>query len=355
MKLQESMTGFYYVGTKRENIAKLVSIFKRGYASGNLNRAFTDLTTNDRILPEVIFCEARYGFAAILQWADLISKNEKFSQIPFIIDVASMSAVDQFRFVHNRKIDDMLNLDEWDENKLNLKIRFLQKFKSRNAALKKEQKEMANAQIPGFVYALLKRGVDILISFAALVLLAPLFMIIALAISIESKGNILYVSKRAGMGYRIFNFYKFRSMFRDADQCRMEYAHLNQYRSSGSARFFKINNDPRITRVGRFLRNTSLDELPQLFNVLLGHMSLVGNRPLPLYEAENFTTDQLAKRFLAPAGITGLWQIQKRGRPEMSESERIGLDIDYANKSNFLTDIWIMINTPQALMQKAKT
>ncbi len=355
MKLQESMTGFYYVGTKRANITKLVSIFKRGYASGNLNQAFTDLITKDQMLPELICCDARFGFEAILQWADLISKDEKFSHIPFIIDADRMSAVEHFRFIKNRKIDDILNLDEWDENKLNMKIRFLQKFRSRNAEIKKEQEKMANMQIPGFVYALLKRGADIVISFTALVLLAPLFILIALAISIESKGSIIYVSKRAGMGYRIFNFYKFRSMISGADQCRMDYAHLNQYHNSGKSRFFKINNDPRITRVGRFLRNTSLDELPQLFNVLLGDMSLVGNRPLPLYEAENFTTDQLAKRFLAPAGITGLWQIQKRGRPEMSESERIGLDIDYADKSTFLTDIWIMMNTPQALMQKAKT
>jgi lipopolysaccharide/colanic/teichoic acid biosynthesis glycosyltransferase len=84
-------------------------------------------------------------------------------------------------------------------------------------------------------------------------------------------------------------------------------------------------------------------------------MSLVGNRPLPLYEAECLTTDKLAKRFLAPAGITGLWQIQKRGRSKMSEAERIGLDIDYADKSNLLFDMWIIAQTPQALLQRENT
>ena len=194
-----------------------------------------------------------------------------------------------------------------------------------------------------------------IISSVALFFLAPVFLLIALAIRLESSGNIFYISRRAGMGYRIFNFYKFRTMFPDADRHLEEYAHLNQYQDSELARFYKLKDDPRITRVGRFLRNNSLDELPQLINVLLGDMSLVGNRPLPLYEAECLTTDRLAKRFLAPAGITGLWQIRKKGRPDMSESERIGLDIDYADKSNLLFDMWIIANTPQALLQRENT
>jgi lipopolysaccharide/colanic/teichoic acid biosynthesis glycosyltransferase len=94
--------------------------------------------------------------------------------------------------------------------------------------------------------------------------------------------------------------------------------------------------------------------LPQLINVLTGDMSLVGNRPLPLYEAETLTTDGLADRFLAPAGITGLWQIKKRGRELVTEEERISLDIDYGNNYNFIYDLWIMANTAQALIQKAK-
>ena len=130
---------------------------------------------------------------------------------------------------------------------------------------------------------------------------------------------------------------------------------MNQYNANEIAPiFFKISNDPRITRVGSFLRNTSLDELPQLINVLLGDMSLVGNRPLPLYEAASLTTDQYAQRFLAPAGITGLWQIKKRGKENMSAEERINLDIDYANNNSFVYDLWIMVNTPSALMQKEK-
>jgi len=207
------------------------------------------------------------------------------------------------------------------------------------------------------IHSILKRSFDILVSLTALLLLSPLFVLVALAIRIESKGPIFYISKRAGRGYKIFNFYKFRTMFAGAELRIQELSHLNQYLGvtlpQPGPSFFKINNDPRATKIGAFLRNSSLDELPQLLNVLLGDMSLVGNRPLPLYEAATLTTDQCAQRFLAPAGMTGLWQIKKRGREEMSVQERINLDIDYANKYNFMYDLWIMANTPSALIQKS--
>jgi lipopolysaccharide/colanic/teichoic acid biosynthesis glycosyltransferase len=104
--------------------------------------------------------------------------------------------------------------------------------------------------------------------------------------------------------------------------------------------------------VGTFLRNSSLDELPQLFNVLRGDMSIVGNRPLPLYEAASLTTNEWAERFMAPAGITGLWQIKKRGQKNMSAEERLDLDINYARNNNIVRDFWIMAQTPSALLQK---
>ncbi len=355
MKLQESMTGFYYVGTNRANITKLVNIYKRGYASCNLNEAMAEFKNKDQVLPEVIFCESGFGFSAISHWAGLLSKQVGFSQIPLIIDADNITAAENFHFIHNRIVDDILNMQEWDESRLDTKVRFLQKFKTRYRDVERQEKNQIAARIPGTMHFILKRAFDILVSFTALVVFAPLFLLIALAIRIETKGDIFYISKRAGMGYRIFNFYKFRTMFQGADRYRTEFSHLNRYQGSATGRFFKINNDPRITSVGRILRNTSLDELPQLFNVLLGDMSLVGNRPLPLYEAENLTTDNLAKRFMVPAGMTGLWQVQKRGKPEMSGDERIGLDNDYADRSNLLYDMWIMARTPQALMQKGNT
>ena len=115
--------------------------------------------------------------------------------------------------------------------------------------------------------------------------------------------------------------------------------------------FFKAKNDPRISRIGKFLRNSSIDELPQLINILKGDMSLVGNRPLPLYEAELLTTDIRAFRFLAPAGLTGLWQVTKRGKKDMSEEERIALDNNYALNHSILLDLKIILKTFPAMLQ----
>ncbi|MBL7816275.1 MAG: sugar transferase [Saprospiraceae bacterium] len=196
-----------------------------------------------------------------------------------------------------------------------------------------------------------KRAVDIIGSSLAILAFSPILILTAIMIRLESKGPIIYRSKRSGTGYQVFDFLKFRSMYPDADQRLKEMQALNQYKEEGAA-FMKIKNDPRITRVGRIIRKTSIDELPQLFNVLKGDMSLVGNRPLPLYEAEQLTKDEWAYRFIAPAGMTGLWQITKRGGNEMSAEERIKLDVTYAKNHSFWYDLKIMLKTPFAIIQK---
>ena len=198
-----------------------------------------------------------------------------------------------------------------------------------------------------------KRLLDVVLAVLALIILSPVFLLIAIGIKLSSKGPVFYTQPRAGRGFRIFDFYKFRTMELDADKKIEALAHLNQYPASEAGPlFFKITNDPRITKFGAFLRNTSMDELPQLFNVLKGDMSLVGNRPLPLYEAATLTTNEFVERFMAPAGITGLWQVKKRGHSNMSVEERINLDILYARRANLIYDFRIMASTPAALWQK---
>jgi len=236
-----------------------------------------------------------------------------------------------------------------------------------------------------FHLPLWKRAFDIAFSGAVLLVLMPVFILIALAIRLESKGQVYYVAPRVGTGYRIFGFIKFRSMYQNADKKVDNLLKDNQYvieevepyefnttspllisdegmvqedvfKQKKSAKrenpFFKVANDPRITKVGRFIRNTSIDELPQFVNVLKGDMSIVGNRPLPLYEAELLTTDQWSKRFSAPAGITGLWQITKRGGSnKMSADERKQLDVEYAENYSFWYDLKIILKTVPAMLQ----
>ncbi|HTS44620.1 MAG TPA: sugar transferase [Puia sp.] len=351
-------SGFYYIGKNATNIEKLVKIFKIGYASESIENAKSELkrslSQEKNAIPEIIFCESQFEFEAVKSFCHFLNNHPVLYSIPVVLDAGNLCEMELNMYKKHKLADEIIFLQEANEINLMSKIKFLKKIKLGTIDLQKIHAGEKRAQMLREQFSL-KRAFDISISLVALLLLSPVFLLIALAINIESKGSVFYVAKRAGRGYRIFDFYKFRTMFTGADQRINEFSHLNQYNASLSEgpAFFKIDNDPRVTKVGAFLRNTSLDELPQLINVLLGDMSLVGNRPLPLYEAATLTTDECAKRFLAHAGMTGLWQIKKRGKKDMSVEERINLDIDYANKSNFMYDLWIMANTPSALIQKS--
>lgn len=247
-----------------------------------------------------------------------------------------------------------------------------------------------------------KRVFDITVASLALIMLSPLMIVVMILIKISSPGPAYYVSKRVGSGYDVFDFYKFRSMRVDADKMVGSLRHLNQYannknvarddqsfqsstpdknnsdsttqnevlisdqsiiqeevyrnaqKSKSGGTFFKVEKDPRITKIGRFIRNTSIDELPQLINVLKGDMSIVGNRPLPLYEAEQLTTDEYTGRFNAPGGITGLWQVTERGKTGSSSNDfRKRLDVEYAQKYSVWLDVKILLMTLPALFQKS--
>lgn len=235
----------------------------------------------------------------------------------------------------------------------------------------------------------MKRAFDVFCSGTALLMALPVLLLLAIAIKLESSGPVLYASPRIGRNYKRFNLLKFRTMSNNADKQLASLSSRNQYGGSATISnqchdckpgqpcsplfhddsgiyiceqlllakvasesiFFKIKDDPRVTRLGRFMRNTSLDELPQLINVFKGDMSLIGNRPLPLYEAEKLTSDYAAERFFAPAGITGKWQVMKRGKGEMSEQERIALDIEYARSGGPKEDLTILVKTFPALLQ----
>jgi len=308
-------------------------------------------------------------------------------------------------------INDTISVDA-SVTELNKKIQFIS---DREGMLFDEQ--TAKHRILRFKIPLWKRLFDIVVSFIAIIILSPVFIITAIAIRIESNGPVLFKSKRVGTNYTIFNFLKFRSMYVDAEDRLKEVAKEagNQYAEQNKEgeeiaekpvitaplgleaemmmmdmgmesdmmisddevmlvgddfvvaesdfnkekqeeienAFVKIENDPRVTKVGKFIRKTSIDELPQLFNILKGDMSIVGNRPLPLYEAEKLTADASIDRFMAPAGLTGLWQVEERGKGGMmSAEERKQLDIIYGQTYNFMLDMKIIFRTLTSMIQK---
>ena len=302
-------------------------------------------------------------------------------------------------------INDTLNKDS-SVTEINKKIQFITSRENILFDDKASGKNILHFKIP-----IWKRTFDIIFSLIALIILSPVFIITAIAIKLESNGPVLFKSKRVGTNYTVFDFLKFRSMFMDSDKRLKELSKTqNQYsdkieepvvpvghfdanvddntaigddlgaemlisdeevmlvgddfvvsESSFNKQknedinnaFVKIENDPRITKVGHFIRKYSIDELPQLVNILKGDMSVVGNRPLPLYEAEKLTSDDSIDRFMAPAGLTGLWQVEKRGDSgKLSAEERKQLDITYGQTYNFILDMKIIFKTLTAFIQK---
>ena len=306
----------------------------------------------------------------------------------------------------NCGVNDTINKDA-SVTALNKKIQFIS---DRENILFDD--EAPKYKILKFKIPVWKRLFDIVFSGLAIIVLSPIFILTAIAIKLESKGPVLFKSKRVGTNYTIFDFLKFRSMYIDAEERLKDLSKTNnqyaekeeedehktitaplgaeaeqdmmdmgmesemmisdeeimligddfvvaesdfnkQKEEEINNAFVKIENDPRITKVGRFIRKYSIDELPQLFNILKGDMSIVGNRPLPLYEAEKLTADSSIDRFMAPAGLTGLWQVEERGKSgSMSAEERKQLDITYGQTYNFMLDMKIIFRTLFAFVQK---
>jgi exopolysaccharide biosynthesis polyprenyl glycosylphosphotransferase len=197
---------------------------------------------------------------------------------------------------------------------------------------------------------LLKRAMDLAFTIVGLLLLAPLFAVVALAIKLDSRGPVFFRQVRMGERNRTFRIYKFRSMTVDAEERKAQLVHLNQHAQRGvDARMFKVANDPRITRVGAFLRRSSIDELPQLINVLKGDMSLVGARPLILDE-DQYVEDWARKRLSLRPGITGLWQVL--GRSEIPFDEMTKLDYLYVTNWSLAGDLRLILRTLPALLRK---
>jgi exopolysaccharide biosynthesis polyprenyl glycosylphosphotransferase len=217
--------------------------------------------------------------------------------------------------------------------------------------LQPKQQQRGGGDADGFTvhsapgYVLCKRCFDIVASILILILLMPIIPLIALMIRLDSPGPVFYRQDRVGEGGRIFKFLKFRSMYHGADQRLSELAARNEQ----SGPVFKIRSDPRITSVGRFLRRSSLDEIPQIFNVLNGDMSIVGPRPPLPSEVERYLPWQRRRLEVKP-GITCLWQIS--GRSQISFDEWMRLDMEYLKTRSFQTDLLIFLKTIPAVIAR---
>lgn len=346
---------FFYIGKNTRSIDYLVNLFDGGYAAENVTKALNILSRinqQQKGLPTVIIIDSGIPLTAVKELNIFLREGDKFSGIPVIMDKNAASTDQTDPSLLMRIFDDVIDTRKADSKLLN-RINFLVKVKQKRLAKNQEKLSLLATLRKNSKLSPGRRAFDFTIAFLAICLLSPFMAMIALAIKLESKGPVFYISKRAGRGYRVFNFIKFRTMLCGADKQVDQLKKLNECEEEKSKVFFKVSDDPRATRIGKFLRNSSLDELPQFFNVLLGDMSLVGNRPLPLYEASMLTTDEWSERFMAPAGITGLWQIRKKDRHIMTDEERIKLDITYSKKQNFLFDLWIIAHTPPALIQKS--
>ncbi len=387
MNTSEHNISILYVGMDEKILEDFFAIpGVRIYQAENGFLAINWLDSNP--VPDAILADLNLRGMTGFALHDELMQSVKFQTVPFIL-LDDMAVKEELERALHAGIDDLMPKPAVP-GEIMTRLRFLIPYKKQKSVLSVVESKRKTVRIP-----FAKRAFDFVFASFLLLILSPLFLAVAIAIRLESKGKVFYAAKRVGAGYAVFPFFKFRSMYTGADARLKELKHLNQYtekekedpanaecpecrrlghpcstilyikdreicenlylqmkREKLGKTFNKIKNDPRVTKVGRFIRKTSIDELPQLVNVLRGEMSVVGNRPIPLYEAELLTSDDWTERFLAPAGITGLWQVSKRGGAEMSNEERKSLDNQYARTYTFWGDIRILFMTFTAFMQK---
>ena len=206
--------------------------------------------------------------------------------------------------------------------------------------------EIDNMEIKGKIYRAFKRIVDIILGCIGLVLLSPVFLILSICIKIDSKGPVIFAHKRIGKNGKKFNMYKFRSMYENAEEM---IENFNEEQKREWQENFKLENDPRITKVGKFLRKTSLDELPQIINIIKGDLSIIGPRPIVDEELEKYGENK--EKFLSiTPGLTGYWQAN--GRSNTTYEERMQMELYYIDNQSLWLDIKIFFKTIVSVLKK---
>jgi len=252
---------FFYIGKKSSNIDLLIGTFESGYAAENTDHARTllkRLVTNHNNVPDVIVAEGSVGIQSLILFRQFLLGHKQLNTIPFFVEGSQLSETEILKYTAEPASDDVISLHDLTDEAFIAKIGFWKKIKQRiNAAQQPMDDDFTVKSSPGDLW---KRAFDIVISLVLMAILSPVFLLIMIALRIESKGPVFYISKRAGRGYKIFKFYKFRTMVAEANSQIADFTHLNLYnplRKNGPV-FIKIDNDPRITKLGAFLRKCVL-------------------------------------------------------------------------------------------------
>lgn len=337
----------FYVGDNITLVSNLAGSFRMGHATSvNLQQAISFMKELHR---------EEYRFKGImidvplhkLQLAKFLQylSSTPCANLPVLYVSTHLTQAEQKELAASHIVDDIVHPIR-DIFTIGERIEFLYKVK-KGTAKKQAEAGLLKKKLYQAGSAVLKRAMDILISLALLVMLLPLMMAIAIWVSLDSRGPVFHNAYRAGKGYRVFKLYRFRTGKVGAARLVTSLSQINLFRDNGA--FLKACHNSGLTRAGKILRSTGLDHLPQLLNVLQGDMSIVGNRPLPLNEASVLTSDEFAERFNAPAGITGLWQVN--GMRD-NEHERLSFDLEYAKHHSLWLDLKILLRTPKAAWEK---
>jgi lipopolysaccharide/colanic/teichoic acid biosynthesis glycosyltransferase len=303
--------------------------------------------------PDAIICEQNLpGGVGIAFYDFWIEQFDPKHQIPFLLldDKKTPELIEKAK---QKKIDAVYFKPVTVETLVTRILTLRNDKPLTNSAIQEKTNSSTYYKVP-----VIKRTLDIVTASLLLLIVSPFLLIFAIAIRLESRGRIYYISKRVGSGYNLFDFYQLRTMYALSGRRLKEISRLNHdIRDTSELNHENIDADPRISKVGRILRKLHLDELPQLFNVLKGDLSIVGNRPLKIHDAELLTPEDLTHRLSGPAGVTGIWKLRSiRRLKRMSNDERRSLDNKYykiARRKFFLwSDLWIMARTIPVMLRR---
>jgi lipopolysaccharide/colanic/teichoic acid biosynthesis glycosyltransferase len=345
--LLKQRDNIFYIGDNITLVANLAGSFRNGYATA------VNLQQGVSFLRELLMDQ--YRFRGIMIDVPLHKLQlEKFMQFMQGAGLDQVPVLYVSTHLSQREVDEMISIHVVDDIvhpirdifTIGERMDFVGQVKREDAERRKQGRRRFS--VMAALQTVLKRILDIILSSVLILIFAPVMLVIAILIRLDSSGPIFHNAYRAGKGYTIFKFYRFRTTKVGTARLVTSLSQINLFRDHG-ATFLKACDESSVTGIGQWLRRTCLNELPQLFNVWKGDMSMVGNRPLPLNEASQLTNDAFVERFNAPAGITGLWQIHVDGD---SIRDRVQDDLMYAKQRTLWLDFTILCRTPAAWWRK---